>query len=54
MSSRPEVNLFPLLFMLLGFGLLIAGVWRIYHPAALITAGILLCVFGLFGRSITI
>lgn len=47
-----EANLFPLLFMLSGFALLIFGVWRIYHPAALIVAGVLIFAFGMYGRSI--
>jgi uncharacterized membrane-anchored protein YitT (DUF2179 family) len=50
MSRYTELNLFPALFMLIGFGLLIAGVAYIYRPAALITAGVLLTAFGFFGR----
>lgn len=52
MNTHRETNLFPLLFQLAGFLVLIFGVWRIYHPAALILAGLLLILFGLYGRSI--
>ncbi len=52
MKDRREINFFPLAFQLAGFALLIAGMWRIYHPAALIVAGILLYAFSLSGRSV--
>ena len=52
MNNRREANFVPLLFLLAGFALGVAGVWRIYHPAALILAGVLLALFGLYGRSI--
>jgi hypothetical protein len=37
--------------MLLGVIVLIYGIWRIYHPAALITAGLALLGLGFFGRA---
>lgn len=52
MNDRRETNLFPLLFLLAGFAVFIVGVWRVYHPAALILAGIALALFGLYGRSV--
>lgn len=52
MNNRGEANFFPLLFLLAGFTLLVVGVWRIYHPAALILAGLLLALIGLYGRSV--
>ncbi|HLZ49123.1 MAG TPA: hypothetical protein VKP61_00090 [Candidatus Acidoferrum sp.] len=52
MNDRRETNLFPLLFVLAGFTLLVSGVWKIYHPAAMILAGLLLALFGLYGRSV--
>jgi len=49
--NQPAANPFPAVFMLLGAVVLIAVIWKIYHPAAVITAGLVLLVFGFFGRA---
>lgn len=46
-------NVFPGLFIVAGFLLLVGGVDQIYRPAAFIVAGLLLGVFGFFGRQRT-
>jgi hypothetical protein len=41
---------FPILFAILGFCVLLGGVWWIYRPAALITGGLVLLALGFLGR----
>jgi len=36
--------------MLLGFAVLVGGIWWMYKPAALIAAGVMLTAFGFIGR----
>jgi hypothetical protein len=50
--NEPTPNLFPLTCAVLGFCLLVTGVWFIYRPASLVLAGLLLLVLAVFGRPI--
>jgi hypothetical protein len=45
-----DLGPFPALVMVAGSALLITGIWKIYHPAALIFAGTLLMALAFFGR----
>jgi hypothetical protein len=50
--TEPTPNLFSGLCCLLGFCLLVVGVWFVYRPAALILAGLLVLILGIFGRPV--
>lgn len=49
--NQSQPNPFPGVFMGLGFLVLTVGAWRIYPPAALIAAGLMLLALGFIGRS---
>lgn len=48
--SEPKANPFPGFFFIVGFLLLVGGVARIYWPASLILAGLLLLLLAFLGR----
>jgi hypothetical protein len=48
--NEPTSNPFPAVFAVIGFFVLLGGVWWIYRPAALIVGGIVLLVLGFLGR----
>lgn len=50
MNRSGEGNVFPALFMFVGFAAFVAGVAFIYWPAAVILGGLILGTFGFFGR----
>jgi hypothetical protein len=50
MSRYSEGNVFPALFMFIGFVLFVGGIACIHWPSALVLGGLVLGAFGFFGR----